>query len=199
MTAARQPKPPRMTVDAFLDWAERQPGGRYELVDGEVWAMASETVLHVRVKSRAFAALDRAVEASGLPCEALGDGATVRVAPETAYEPDALLRCGPDLPDDGGLEVPDPLLVVEVLSPSSRAVDTGRKFAGYFALPSLRHYLILDPVARTVLHHRRDGEGGPISSALLRDAAEGPSLLLDPPGLLVPVAALFGARRPTAP
>ncbi len=45
----------------------------------------------------------------------------------------------------GVLEVPNPLIVVEVLSPSTQSFDLGGKLQGYFALPSLRHYIILDP------------------------------------------------------
>ena len=83
---------------------------------------------------------------------------SVRVNDRTVYEPDALVRCGPPLPGDA-IEVSDPVIVVEVVSPSSRGIDRGVKLASYFSLPSVRHYLIVDTDKRVVIHHHRDNEG----------------------------------------
>ena len=103
-------------------------------------------------------ALREAIGARGLACEAFPDGMAVRVNDDTVYEPDALVRCGPALPGEA-VEFDDPVVVVEVVSPSSRGIDRGAKLAGYFSLPSVRHYLILDTDKRLVIHHRRDDEG----------------------------------------
>jgi Uma2 family endonuclease len=72
------------------------------------------------------------------------DGATVRISKATAFEPDVMVRCGPRLPR-GTPEISDPVIVVEVLSPSSAARDYGEKVEGYFSVPSIQHYLILSP------------------------------------------------------
>jgi Uma2 family endonuclease len=93
------------------------------------------------------------------------------------FEPDALVRCGPRL-DDDAIEVADPLIVVEVVSPSSSRRDSGGKLEGYFRLPSVRHYLIVTVRTRAVIHHQRD-EAGVITTRIIRD---GP-LRLDPPGI----------------
>src|SRR5688500_12660530 len=115
----------RMTADEFLDWAMAQPEGvRYELVAGEVAAMAPERASHARAKVAVFDALRAAVAAAGLPCEAFIDGIAVRIDEATVYEPDVLLRCGTPVADDC-IEIVDPVVVVEVLSPSSRHKDTG--------------------------------------------------------------------------
>ena len=76
---------------------------------------------------------------------------SVRVNDRTVYEPDALVRCGPPLPGHA-IEIVDPIIVVEVVSPSSREVDRGVKLASYFSLPSVRHYLIVDTDNRVVIH-----------------------------------------------
>jgi Uma2 family endonuclease len=177
----------RMTVDAFLDWAVDQPSGRYELLDGDIVAMAPETVRHAEAKAEAWAALRTAIRAAGLDCAVFPDGMSVRIDRTTLFEPDALVRCGPRLPGDA-VEVADPVIVVEVLSPATRRIDSGRKLIGYFRLPSLRHYLILDPERRTLIHHAR-GEGDLIATAILTEGV----LRLDPPGLAVPVETLFPA------
>jgi Uma2 family endonuclease len=75
--------------------------------------------------------------------------------------------------------------VVEVLSPSTAAIDHGRKLSGYFSLVSVQHYLILDPDRRVVIHYKR-GSGDAIETRVLIDVAR-----LDPPGFEVAVEALF--------
>jgi Uma2 family endonuclease len=130
-------------------------------------------------------ALRRAIAAKGHSCQAFPDGMSVRVDDRTVYEPDALLRCGPPLPGDA-VEVGDPVVVVEVVSPSSRGVDRGVKLAGYFSLPSVRHYLIVDTEKRVIIHHRRDEEGQ-IGVRILHDG----TLALDPPGLEIDVSDTF--------
>ena len=121
------PAPARMTADEFIAWAMQQPEGqRYELVAGEVVGMAPERAAHARLKGRVYEALVRAIRALDAPCEAFPDGMTVRVDTDTVYEPDALIRCGSPL-DDNAVEVPDPLVVVEVVSPSSAKRDFGQQ------------------------------------------------------------------------
>ena len=111
----------------------------------------------------------------------------VRISERTAYQPDGLVYCGPRLPADT-LEIDDPIIVVEVLSPSSSSRDQSVKLAGYFSLPSVVHYLVLAPEARMAIHHKR-GAGDLIETRIARDGA----LSLDPPGLEVAVAELFAA------
>jgi Uma2 family endonuclease len=102
----------------------------------------------------------------------------------TVYEPDALVRCGALL-DDDAVKITDPLIVVEVLSPSSQARDAGAKLADYAQL-SLRHYLLVDIKTRTVVHHQI-GEAAGIHTRIIR---EGP-LELDPPNIRLEIADLF--------
>jgi len=176
----------RMTADEFIAWAMQQPEGRrYELVAGEVVGMAPERVAHTVVKGNVFVALRAALRASGAGCQAFTDGVSVRVDGSTIYEPDASIRCGQPV-DPCATEITDPLLVVEVLSPASLRVDTGAKLADYMRVPSVRHYLIVDPDRRTVVHHvRRDI--GSIETRILR----GGLLALDPPGIEVMVDSFF--------
>jgi Uma2 family endonuclease len=115
-----------MTVDEFLTWAENQPG-RYELYDGVVYAMTPERAVHAKIKFSVQVALANAIRARGLPCHMLPDGMTVRAAKDIAYEPDALVYCGAELPPSA-IEVPNPVIVVEVLSRSTQNLDTGRSY-----------------------------------------------------------------------
>ena len=175
----------RMTFDEYLDWSSRREG-RYELVDGYALRMASETAGHVRIKQRAANALRGAIERAGLPCEAFGDGMTVRIDERRGYEPDALVHCGEPI-DDDSLEAPFPVVVVEVVSPTSGARDTNAKLLGYFRVPGLRHYLVVIPNERRIVHYRREDDATDPTIALV----SGGMLRLDPPGLDVDVESFF--------
>ena len=180
-----QPVPSNFTADAFLAWAMDQPRGRFELVRGEVVAMAPERAGHARAKGSIYRALGDAIVRAGLDCEAFTDGMTVRIDDFTVYEPDALVRCGPRLPDEA-VEVTDPMVVVEVVSRSSRSTDSGAKLGDYFTLPSVRHYLVVNADIGTITHHGRSSAGD-ISTRILREG----ELILNPPGLRIDVAGLF--------
>ena len=178
----------KMTVDEYLAWAEGRPG-RYELYAGTVYGMAPEQARHAEVKFATQAALLAGIRRAGLPCHMLPDGMTVRVARDTAHEPDALVYCGEKLPASA-VEVPNPVILVEVLSPPTRHIDASAKLAGYFSLKSVHHYLIVDPDEPLAIHHAR-GEDGVIATRIVRDG----SLRLDPPGLELPVAELYPATE----
>jgi Uma2 family endonuclease len=177
----------KLTAEEFLAWAEGRPG-RYELVDGEVLAQASERVAHAKTKLAAALALQDAVRRAGAPCHVLPDGVAVRVDAATVFEPDAQLYCGPELPPDT-LIVESPLIVVEVLSPSTGRNDVLGKLS-YFRIASVVHYLILDPDEPLVIHHRR-GQGADILTRLIHEG----DIALDPPGLVIPLSDIYGAAR----
>lgn len=177
--------PRTMTREEFRHWAEAQPRGRYERVDGEVVAMAPERVAHARIKARVWQALDRAIQAAGLPCEALPDGITVEVGDDTDYEPDSVVNCGDRL-DGEEIAAANPVIVVEVLSRSTQSVDTGTKLIGYFQVPSIQHYLVVHTKRRAVVHHRRRDDGG-IATEIVATGR----ITLDPPGLSVAVEEFY--------
>jgi len=172
------PAPSRMTADEFIAWAADQPETEhYELAGGEVIAMAPDRATHVRAKLHIANRLNAAIDAAGANCEAFIDGLSVVVDPATVYEPDVLVRCGSDL-DGEAVRISDPVIVVEVLSRSTKGRDTSVKLADYFRLPSLRHYLIVRAEDRIIIHHAR-AEDGSIMTRIVRD---GP-IVLEPPGI----------------
>jgi Uma2 family endonuclease len=180
-----------MTVEEFLPWAEGKEG-RWELHDGVPVMMSPERSVHAETKAEAYVALREAIQLKSLPCRVYPDGMTVRVDARTTYEPDALVVCGARVPADA-IEIDNPVIVVEVLSPSTAAIDHGRKLSGYFSLASVQHYLILDPERRVAIHHKR-GVGDAIETRVLSEGA----VKLDPPGFEVAVEALFPLPWPNA-
>lgn len=178
--------PRRLSRTEFRRWAEAQPRGRYERVSGEVVAMSPKRAVHVRLKTRVWRALDAAVRAAGLPCETFGDGMTVEIDDDTDYEPDALVNCG-DKIDPQSVVAPHPVVIVEVLSPSTQAVDAGGKLADYFRVASVRHYLLVRPQRPEIIHHRRTGDR--IETRVVTAGR----IELDPPGIGFLVEEVYGA------
>jgi Uma2 family endonuclease len=121
-----------------------------------------------------------------VPFYALGDGATVRIHAHASYEPDALVAPLPK-PPPAALEVANPVIVVEVLSPSGEKRDLEEKVGGYAQVPSIAHYLVIDPMAEIIWHHTRTTL---LAGAEARRATE-PVLRLDPPGIEIRVAEVF--------
>jgi Uma2 family endonuclease len=176
----------------ILAWAQRQPQDRrYELVDGEVIAMAPERVRHNLVKLAVARALQDAVKAN-LPCTVFTDGVTVMINDHTAREPDASVQCDGRL-DPDSMIVESPVIVVEVVSPSSECDDIATKLLDYFAVASIRHYLIVFSEKAVVVHHQRNQAGG-IETRIVHDG----DVVLEPPGFAVSAGALLGPPFPGA-
>ena len=173
----------RLNVDEFLSWANGLEGN-WELYDGIPVMMSPERAGHTATKFYAAMALHNAIHRASVPCQAYPEGMTIRIAANRAFVPDALVVC-PGLPVDV-IAISNPLIVVEVLSPSTLSYDHGIKLEGYFSLPSLAHYLILDADRRVVIHHAR-GRDDVIETRILNEGL----LRLDPPGLDLAVAELF--------
>ncbi len=171
--------------EEFRRWREAQPKGRYERVDGRIVAMAAERGAHLRMKAAVYLALHRAVAQAGVGCQALPDGATVETG-DSDYEPDALVNCGAPM-GDAAVAAPNPVIVVEVLSPGAASTDTGGKLAGCFRGPSVMHYLIVHPTRRVVTHHRRSGDG--IETLVV---VNGP-VTMEPPGIIIMMDELYRA------
>ena len=167
----------------YRRWRADQTRGRFERVDGQIVSMAAERVLHARVKAAVWLALRRAVEEAGIGCEALPDGVTVEVG-ESDYEPDALVNCGPEIAGDA-ISAPQPVIIVEVLSPGTASVDTGGKLVDYFRIPSVRHYLVVHPTRRVVIHYRRTVDG------LQTEIVSSGDIAMNPPGLTISLADVF--------
>jgi Uma2 family endonuclease len=130
-----------LDFDAFI-LAYGESDVRYEMYDGDVFAMAGGSENHSLVSGNAFAALRQRAKPRG--CKAHGADLYVRPADDnmSAMSPDAYVRCGPPLPK-GQYFANDPVVIVEVLSPSTMSFDRGAKLQRYFKFSSLQHVIIL--------------------------------------------------------
>jgi Uma2 family endonuclease len=87
----------------------------------------------------------------------------------------------------GAVAVPNPVIVAEVLSRSTRHVDLSTKLAGYLRVSSIVHYVIVDPARPLIIHHARQA-----GDAFLTRVREG-TIMLAPPGLEISIADMHGA------
>jgi Uma2 family endonuclease len=175
------------TLHEFRAWHERQ-SEVWEFIHGVPKLMAPGSKTHTLIKSNVHVALAQALRGTG--CRALVDGAIVEVEGSSLI-PDVVVTCS-EL-DFATPRVEDPIILVEVLSPSNEKDDTGRKLAIYLKIPSLRHYIVIEQDRRQIVHHeRRDDLGG----AFLTNIAPPDPLRLDPPGIEIALAAIYEGVPP---
>lgn len=131
-----------MTLAEFLEWERRQPT-RHEFIDGEIVAMTGARAGHVRMVARLMERLRRHLR--GSPCEAFANDLRIVVPLGDSYYPDILVVCGEARPDDEDDQVELATIAIEVSSPSTWRYDAQRKRWGYLSVPTMEHYLLIDP------------------------------------------------------
>lgn len=133
---------------------------RYEYVGGEVYAKSGGTLRHNRITLNLASGLMQALK--GRPCQVFMSDVRLKVAAaEAYYYPDVMVACG-DAPfaADATQALETPVLVVEVLSPASEAIDRREKLSAYRRLPSLMEYALVSQDSRRVEIYRRQGDIG---------------------------------------
>jgi len=113
--------PPLMSVADFLAWPGDGNANRHRLVDGEVRAMSPGSAIHGRIQSAATALLERHPTASGSPCRPVTKPAVLPLlrADRNLRVPDLGVTCSPI--ERGRIALPDPILLIEILSPGNEA------------------------------------------------------------------------------
>ena len=151
---ASQPQP-YSTPEAYLA-LERRAETKSEYHDGEIVAMAGASREHNLI---AFALVrEISSQLRGKPCEGYPSDMRVWIPSHHVYTyPDIVVVCGePEFQDSAVDTLLNPALIIEILSPSTAAYDTGEKFALYRSLPSLREYLLIAQDAPRLVLYRRD-------------------------------------------
>jgi Uma2 family endonuclease len=176
------------TLDDYFA-AERGSPRRHEYSLGQIYLMAGGSPRHNYLAGRAVAVFTRALE--GGPCFPLASDQRIRVAEGEYTYADASVFCG-------GVDVAEeqtatnPVLLVEVLSNSTRTYDRGDKLESYKAMPSVRHVMLMETDAVDVEVWSRRGDGW--VRAVHVDAAD--LVRLDGLGVDISVADLYaGADR----
>jgi Uma2 family endonuclease len=141
-----------MTAAEYLEW-ERGQTQRHEFLNGNVFLMAEGTRRHSLIAENLKAELRSQLRNND--CEVHGSDMRVLVEVTGLYTyPDGLVACPPfeNKPSD---VLTNPVLLIEVLSPSTEDYDRGRKFAHYRQVPSLREYLVVSQDEAKIEQHQR--------------------------------------------
>jgi Uma2 family endonuclease len=139
----------RMTPEEFYAWQETMDE-RYELVDGypvprcpDIEMMTGASRRHDQIVFNILGELKNQLR--GGPCRGFTADTAVRTMKGTRRRPDAGVECGER--DDESFEAGEVRLVVEVLSPSTRDLDTIEKLDEYKAIGSIDYILVIEPNA----------------------------------------------------
>ena len=141
-----------LTPEEYLTWERKQPF-KNEYHNGQIIAMSGASRSHNRIT------LDTATQLNNQlmdgECEVFSGDMRVRTSPTVSYfYPDVIVVCGePRFEDDTFDTLLNPILVIEVLSPSTAAFDRGEKFEHYKQLASLQEYLLISQDSVRVEHY----------------------------------------------
>jgi Uma2 family endonuclease len=180
MTAVR--KPERMTFDDYLAFEETATT-RHELIDGMLFAMSGGTDAHQLIAGDLFLLIAGPLRGK---CQVFQSGMKLKVehARESdGYYPDIMVSC--DLSDRDRMFRKAPLLLVEVLSPSTERLDRGEKKLNYLQIPSLQEYVLVAQDKPKVEMMRRR------TSWTVEELYPGETLTLESIGLTLPLADIY--------
>ena len=187
---ARAKVPVRMSVKEFLAW-DPGDGLTYELVDGEPRAMAPASTIHGFLQNELGRLIGNHLRQRGGGCEAVANPGVVPqvLSDQNLRVPGLAVTCSPLLPGQSAL--PDPVLLVEILSPSNQAEIWTNVWA-YTSIPSAQEILVLrtDRVGAELLR-RSPASTWPERTTAITDG----DLILESIGFRVPLAELY-ARTP---
>lgn len=146
-----------MAPEAFLTW-ERIQSERHVYFRGDVFAMAGGSPRHSRLASRIIARLDAAL-GSGI-CDVHTSDLRLGLSVDHFVYADAVVACRPLTLRPGSVDVvTNPRVVVEVLSKSTESYDRGAKQAGYLALASIEHFVLVSQREPRVEVYTRESDG----------------------------------------
>ncbi len=151
-------QPQYLTPEEYLE-IERKAEYKSEYIKGTMVAMSGASLAHDQITFAARRAL--AEQMSGGPCNTFGSDVRIAArAGEAYFYPDVSVCCDKaDLADGQADTVLNPVLIVEVLSPSTEAYDRGRKFSFYKMIGSVREYLLIGSQSMTADLYTRQAEG----------------------------------------
>ena len=139
---ASNPVPRKWTVDEYLAY-EEESGIKHEYIDGEIYAMSGGTVNHSRIIMSVSGLLFQQLR--GTNCSPFPSDMRIKLNDSKYVYPDLSVVCGkPVTTDEKRTMLTNPILVVEVTSPSSKKYDMNAKAEMYFSLSTLKAYLVIE-------------------------------------------------------
>ena len=174
----------RVTPEAYMEM-EMASEERHEYVDGEIFLMSGAASAHNLININLVSLVRDHLR--GGPCRVFAIDIKLRVEAANCYfYPDLMVTCS-DTDRQNRYVMSEPLLIVEILSPSTALYDYNKKFSVYRQLPSLQEYVLVNPERIGIDCYRR-GEGG---EWILRPYGAGETVMLHSLNLTFPVEAAY--------
>jgi Uma2 family endonuclease len=130
-----------MSVEEYLELDRSSLDARYEFIDGIATMLAGGTTNHARICVNVVSQLHTSLR--GKPCQVFNSDLRVSISRTRYVYPDASVSCDPrDLEEEHDI-LYVPSVIIEVLSPSTEAVDRGKKFRYYQGCPSIQEYVLI--------------------------------------------------------
>ena len=135
---------------------ERLALEKHEYFQGEIFAISGASIPHNRIFSNTFG--DISFKLKGKECEPFGSDLRIHIPKNSLFTyPDISIICGEiETTDDKFDTVTNPSVIIEILSPSTRDYDIGKKFYLYRDIESLKEYLLIDSEKITVEKYIRN-------------------------------------------
>ncbi|MEP7342047.1 MAG: Uma2 family endonuclease [Acidobacteriota bacterium] len=149
----------KFTIEEYIEF-DKNNEGRWEYFGGEVFDMAGGSLEHNQISSNLARSLGNKLE--GRDCRALPAEMRIKVPKALPYRyPDVVVVCGNQIVEklQGQAMLVNPLLIIEVLSPTSEGYDYGRKFTAYQSIESFREYLLVAQDRPHITHYVRQPDG----------------------------------------
>ncbi|MBZ0275529.1 MAG: Uma2 family endonuclease [Anaerolineae bacterium] len=147
------PQSQQWTVAEYLEY-ERTSGSRHEFIGGQVVAMAGASERHNQITSALHFLLYGQTESR--PCQVFQSDMRVAAVESAYFYPDLVVVCGDAQYADSSRDtLLNPVVIIEVLSPSTEDFDRGRKFRMYRGIPTLSDYLLVSQKRILVEHFTR--------------------------------------------
>jgi Uma2 family endonuclease len=143
-----------MTLAEFLAWEEQRPL-RYEFDGLRAFAMTGGTRAHAVIQANLAISIGGRLR--GRPCRFYGSDLKIRTGDDHIRYPDGFVACSPG--ESTNTVVSDPVVIFEILSPSTAAVDRIVKAREYQATPSVRRYVMLEQDRIGATAYVRVGDG----------------------------------------
>lgn len=142
------------------DWMqfEESKDRKHQLRNGEFVEMAGASFEHNQICHQVERTLGNQLEELGAECFVLGSDQKIYIDDRNGLYPDVVVVWGePRIAPAEALQ--NPVLIVEVLSPSTAADDRGEKFEKYRTLETLTHYILVEQ-SRPSVEHFQKGQNG---------------------------------------
>ena len=175
------------TIDDYF-LAEESSPLRHEYYRGEIFVMAGGTPEHNTIALNVAAAFHSAL--TGSPCRAFGSDQRIAIPSGLYTYPDVSIVCGPlQLTSERLPSILNPVVLVEVLSDSTRDYDRGEKFDLYASIPTFRDYLLVEP-GRVHLEHWSRAAANEEWTSVVKQSIDD-SLSLTSVSIVMPLARVY--------